>query len=255
MPMHDPSGKTAPGGSWVDGDGNVQFEPGGDFVPSKAPGDQFGDQMRQLAFKNPGIVNVNHADIARARGTTSDSYGKQQEALGMLRASAQGQGPSVASQAGQAGQDQALMAMLRNRGQPMLPGQGGGIYQAGNQAAQQRGQEIAQAQQGWAGGANTMRGQSLQDMQQAYGAAYGAQNNYMNQQQQNLERQLRMQGMSQGGYNMENAFRDEQSNINAGFYADELQRQANQTAAWTNALGGAGAGILRAYGGGDKGGK
>ncbi len=238
-----------PGESYEDGDGNVQFVPGGDWKPTPSSGDQFGADMRSSAFQNPNIVNVNHADIARARGTASDSYGKQQQALGMLRASAMGQGPSVARQAGQAGQDQALMAMLKGgHGGPMLPGQGAGLYQAGNQAAQQRGQEIGQAQQGWAGGANAMRGQSLQDLSQGMNAAYGAQSNYMNQQQQNIERQQRLQQLSQGGYNMENAYRNEQANINAGFYADELQRQQQQTAAAMNMFGSAGAGLASSYG-------
>ena len=254
MPTTDKDGNpVAPGQGYIDKDGNLQFAPGGEYMPG-SPGQTFGSQMRESAFQNPGIVNVDHRDIARARGTTSDSYGRQQESLGMMRAASMGQGPSVAAQAGQAGQDQALMAMLRNRGQPMNPGQGAGLYAAGNQAAQQRSQEIAQAQAGEFQGANQMRGQSLQDYQQALNAGYGAQSNYMNQQQQNLERQLRLQSLSQGGYNMQNAFQNEQANINAGFYADELRRQAEQTAAWTQAAGSAGAGILRAYGSGDQGG-
>lgn len=237
-----------PGESYEDQDGNVQFVPGGNATPAPASGDQFGADMRKSAMTNHPMLGVNHDAINVARGTASDSYGKQQGALGLLRASAMGQGPGVAAQQGQAGQDQALMALLRNRGQPMLPGAGGNIYGAGNAAAQARGKEIGAAQGAWGSGASTMRGQSLQDLSQAQNAGYGAQNNYMNQQQQNIERQLRLQGLSQQGYNMENAYRNEQSNIQAGFYGDELARQQQQTAAAFNMFGSGAAALSTAYG-------
>jgi hypothetical protein len=210
----------------------------------------FGQRMRDLAMQGPAYQGVNWDDVKAARLRAMMSRGTMNNAIGGIRQMAMGQGPSVAAVQQQAGQDAALRSML---GKPMLPGSISPMYGVASQAAQQRAQEIGQAQQSEAQGVGQSRGLSLQDLQQGMQARHGATENTIAQGQQNLERELKLQGLSLSGYQQESGLANELANIQSGFYADEIARQNAQLGAYIGAGSSLMGGIAN-YGGGDGGG-
>lgn len=244
---HDPTGRTKPGASWTDADGNFWFEPSGltpeeqrakdlaaaagnKFAPEHS--EAFGDYLGQLSDQASPFVTVDHSQIDRARQLAAQSYGQQQQALGLMQAQAMGQGPSVASLQGQTGQDQAVAQMMGAGPNGLHAAYAAGFgNQAASQAAGARGEEIAQAQQGWAQGAQQMRGQSLQDYQQALQSAGQAKALSMQQQQQDMERRLQLERMRLGAYGAATAQRNSLAGLYAGQYVDELDREQMRNAA------------------------
>lgn len=252
---HDPSGKTPPGGLWGDGT-DLWIEPGTDeqkaaeqkareqaaqgivSASGSQAGFEFGERMRGLSGQAPRMVGVDTENIDRARVLGDQSYAQQQQALSMMRAQAQGQGPSVAALQGQAGLDAAGRQMMANRGGPMTAAMMSSAPQdAASQAAMGRAQEIQQAQGAWGQGADAMRGQSLQGQQQAMSGGWRATDLNLGQQQQNLERELALQRLSQGGYNLYSGAENDIRNIYAGVNASAAEAQRAANAGYLNMIG------------------
>lgn len=122
-------------------------------------------------IQNQGIRTIQ--GMQRAQGDYEGALGSQQDALGLYRDAAMGQGPSAAGSMLQQGSEQAMAnaQALASQGR-------GGNLQASNQAAvtaglaasnqaahaaaQQRAMEQQAAMQGYAGLGSTMAGQALQ---------------------------------------------------------------------------------------------
>lgn len=207
-------------------------------------GTEFAGRMGRMINDPARMVTVNHTGIDEARANELQSYQQQQEALGMMRAQAMGEGPSLASLQGQAGQDQAVTAMMgagAHGGLASAYQQGLG-NQAANQAAGARAQEIQQAQGAWGQGADAMRGMSLQGQQQALQNAYQASQLNLSQQGQDLERRQQLERLRLSGLQMDQGFSGSLKNFNQGVLEDLYQRQQQQTNAqmglYTGMMGG-----------------
>lgn len=252
---HDPSGTTKPGELWGDGQ-DLWLEPGSDAEMQAAQaarehdyagiqagsgsqaGVDFGNRMAGMVGNAPPHAVADYGQINMARGLESQSYGQQQQALGMMRAAAMGQGPSVAALQGQAGMDQAGRQMMASRGGPMTASMMSGAAQsAAANAGAARAQEIQQAQGAWGQGANAMRGQSLQGLQQAQQGGWRSTDLDLSQQQQDLERELALQRLSLGGYQAYTGQENDIRNIYGGVNRSEIDAQRAQMAGLMNMAG------------------
>lgn len=194
-------------------------------------GNWYADRLRQQSFQSPEMFGVSHQGIADARQLSADSYARQQAQTANMRNLALGYGPSVAAIQGQAANDAAMRSMAG--GSPMslrAAFMSGGLDRNTAAAGAARAQEIGQAQKGWAGGAAAQRGGSLQDYNQGLSSAYGASKLNLDQQQQNLERLLKMQQLAYGGNQAEASFVSDLGDIDLGLYMDSLARNRQMQA-------------------------
>lgn len=273
---HDPSGRTPPGGLWGDGT-DIWIEPGtADQLASEQTaretseaarvsssgvnaGQEFGDRMRDQAGQVLPMRQVDTEQIDRSRVLGDQSYGQQQRALSMLRAQAQGQGPSVAQLQGTAGIDNAGRQMMGSRGGSMTAAMMSGAPQnVAAQAATGRAGEIQQAQGAWGQGGQKMRGQSLEGQHQALQGQWLDTDLNLAQQKQNLDRELALQRLSQGGYQMYTGAENDIRNTYAGINSSAADAQRANNAAFLNmvgsAVGSAGGMVGSAFGSGGGGG-
>lgn len=211
-------------------------------------GTDFGQRMRLLAQRDPRAVAMSTAGMQDAFNRSNQSYGQQSQALDYLKQQVAGNGPSVASVQGVAGQDDALRGMMAHRGQPMLPNAGAGLYSATNQAAAGRAQEMGQAQKGFMGAAGDLRSQTLKERGQNLSTAAKFKDIGLTNQEQNEQRELALQKLALQGYgadmNQENAMAD----IRLGLAGDEFNRQQQLIGAGINAGASGMAGVSSYFG-------
>lgn len=217
-------------------------------------GNVFGDRMRKAAMSAPSMIHAQTDEIDRSRVLGDQSYAQQQQALSMMRAQAMGQGPSVAELQGTAGLDDAGRQMMGPRGAPMTGAMMSSTPQdIAAKASMGRAQETNQALGAWGQGANAMRGQSLQGQQQAMSGGWRATDLSLGQQQQNLERELALQKLAQGGYQAYTGAANDRRNVYAGVMQSAAEAQRNATAGYLNMLGsGVGQGLSMIPTGGGK---
>lgn len=269
----DPSGKTPPGSNWKDAGGKWHVEPftdeqkkqaqqnkaGADYYAAAQAaankekyelniGNRFGDRMAGQAEQTLPMVGEDVGRLNADRALTEQSYGQQQQALSMLRAQAQGQGPSVAALQGQYGIDQAGRQMMGSRGASMTGAMMSGAPQAAaDQAALGRAQEIAQAQGAWGQGAGTMRGQSMMGQEQAYKGAGMSSDLQLGQMQQDMQRELAFRRLSLQGYQAQSGMLNSVENAKMGYASFASDQQRARDAALLNSIGsGIGAGASMA---------
>lgn len=197
-------------------------------------GNRFGDWARSQIGNTAPMVTVDHAALDADRQTAQQSYQQQQQALGMMQAAAQGQGPSVAALQSQAGQDAAVQQMMQGGRAGLMQNYG---TQAASDAATARAQEIGQAQQSWAQGAENLRQGSLQDRQQALQNSYQASQLAQMQQQQDLDRRMKLEQLAQGGYGAQQGYLNDLASAQLGQQGIEMQNAMNQQAAMMNMYG------------------
>lgn len=205
-------------------------------------GTNYGDRMREMARQQHSpFATVDHTNIDQARQLAAQSYAQQGQALGLMRGMAQGQGPSVAALQGQANQDAAMNAMVGGGRAALMSN---AMQGAGAQAAQARGQEIGQAQQGWQQGAGQMRGQSLQDYGQGLQNSQGASQLNLQQQQQDLHRRLQLEKLAMAGYRQDIMGRNQLQNQLQKF---QFNQQGVNDAYTAGALNSAGSGLAQGF--------
>lgn len=195
--------------------------------------------MADLINHPAALVTTRHDAIDEGRKLEQDSYQQQQQALALMREQAQGGGPSMAALQGHAGQDQATLGLMGAlHGGQLASGyaqNAGGL--AANQAAQARGQETSRALDAWGQGAQQMRGQSLEGMNQSIRAADAASVLNLSQQQQDLERRAQLEQLRLGGLAQDQAYATTTANYQIGLDKDVMDRQNQQQAAQMAALG------------------
>lgn len=184
-------------------------------------GTNYGDRMRAMAMQNSPMATVDHAGIDKARALGAQSYGKQQQALGLIREQAMGGGPSAANAQTAMAQDAQMRGMSGLSGGNLRGALMGGSQNALTaQGGAARGQEIGAAQQGFGASAGQMRGQSLQDYGQGLQSAYGASALNLQQQDQDLKRRLAFEKLGFAGNRMDvegrNALQNKQQGFNFG---------------------------------------
>lgn len=218
-------------------------------------GREFADRMRQRAEQTPASFRVDHTGIDQARQLSAQSYANQQKSLGLMRAMAQGQGPSAAALQQGAAQDAAMNQMTGASGGNLRSAlMSGGMQNIATQAGRARGQEIGAAQQGWAQAGNTMRGQSLQDYGQGLSNAYGANKLALAQMGQNLEREMKLQGLSLGGLTSDAAYQNAMLDAQLGYYGNEVDREMASRNAALQGMSAAYGGVMKYGMGGSPGG-
>lgn len=215
-------------------------------------GSEYADRMRALGKQQASpFVTVNHEALDASRKQLADSYAKQKQAVGMQRAAAEGNGPSVALAQGTAQQDAGVRSMSGATGGGLRAGlMGGGLQNVAAQTGQAYGQEIGQAQSAWGQGGQALRGGSLQDQQQGLSAAYGASKLNLSQQQQDMARRLAYEKMALGGYQMDVAGQNALADNALGIEERETARANAYTAGMTNAAGSGLSAAYNAYGSG-----
>lgn len=217
-------------------------------------GNEYGDRMRGLAGQQRPAVGYDTRGIQESAGRVAESYGRQREALALMKAQAAGQGPSSAAVQNQMQLDAQM------RGQAGLGGGGlrgalmsGGMQNVANVGAQARAQEIGQAQAGFGASAQAMRGQSLEDRQQMLANAMRARDVNLSSQEQDLARRLKYEQLALQGYGSSQAMQNDLENAYAGILSDQMQRQMAEEAALTGMMSNTFAGMVK-YGGAGGGG-
>lgn len=212
-------------------------------------GTEYGERMRNAAQRKGAMpVGMSLTGMQEGFDRSTQSYDQQRQALEYMKRQAAGQGPSVAAVQGQAGQDQALRAMMQRRG-PMLPGNSGGLYNAANSAAAGRAKEIGQGQSGLMQGAGDLRGQSLNERGQNLATAAKYRDIGLTGQQQDMEREMALQKLALQGYSSDQSQENAMADIQLGLQGDQMQRDAQMLGMGVNAAGAGFAGVGSYFGG------
>lgn len=213
-------------------------------------GSQWGARMREMAGRPMYQVGVDTQGIRDSAALEGQSYGLQNNAMGLMRARAMGTGPSAASIQQGMGLDAASRSMSGASNPAALRAglMSGGMEGVVGQAGQARGAESASGLSGWGQGAQALRAGSLGAQQQALGNLGRAQDISFGQQEQDLKRRLAYEALGLKGYGMSLAGHGQRDDIRAGDYARQVNMANQDLSAGLAAGGSAITGLMGSFG-------